>query len=99
MSDLGDWQTIALNLAGIVALIVLLGWVVRRVPGIVGRAQGSMRVISSLPLGQRERLVLVVAGERQLLLGVAQGSIRLLKDEPAKAQVVPFSPAEEREAV
>lgn len=98
MSDPSDWQTLALNLAGVVALIVALGWIARRIPGLTGRASGPMRVVSSLPLGQKERLVVVVAGERQLLLGVAPGSVQLLKDEPAEKEVVPLSPVGNREA-
>lgn len=35
----------------------------------------NMRVISALSVGTREKIVLVQVGEKQLLLGVAPGSI------------------------
>ncbi len=38
-----------------------------------------MRVVASLSLSARERLVLVQAGEQQLLLGVAPGRVNLIE--------------------
>jgi len=37
-----------------------------------------MRVVASLALSARERAVLVQCGDKQLLLGVAPGSVQLL---------------------
>jgi flagellar protein FliO/FliZ len=42
----------------------------------------GMHFIRSMPLGQRERIVLVEVGDRELLLGVTAGSINLLADWP-----------------
>ena len=42
----------------------------------------SMQFIRSMPLGQRERIVLVEVGDRELLLGVTAGTISLLADWP-----------------
>lgn len=72
-----------LGLLLVVCLIFLLAWVFRRANFVPGQASG-MRVIASLPLGARERAVLVQCGDKQLLLGVSQGSVRLLAqfDEP-----------------
>ena len=43
-------------------------------------AQGSLRVVASLTVGQRERAVVVQIGDRQLLLGVAPGRVALLHE-------------------
>jgi len=65
----------------IVVLGVLLGlaWLVKRylgTPGIGGKSR--VQVLGGVSLGPRERAVIVeVEGER-LLLGVAQGNVRLL---------------------
>lgn len=43
-----------------------------------GSHNGGMRVLLQLSLGQNERLVLIQAGQRCLLLGVTAGGITLL---------------------
>jgi flagellar protein FliO/FliZ len=45
---------------------------------------GSMRVISSVGVGQRERVVLLQVGEEQILVGVGPGNVRKIHafDEP-----------------
>lgn len=67
----------------IIALILTLAWLARRT---MGAAQGGkhMRVISGLPLGAREKVVLVEVGKEQMLLGVAPGRVNLLArfDDP-----------------
>ncbi len=42
----------------------------------------TMHFIRSMPLGQRERIVLVEVGDREMLLGVTAGGINLLADWP-----------------
>lgn len=62
-------------------LIVFFGviWVLKRFqPGLASAQTGSLRVLASLPLGVRERLLLVQVGEQQLLLGVTPSGISLL---------------------
>lgn len=45
----------------------------------VGSVQGMpLRVLGSASVGTREKIVLVEAGSEQLLIGVAQGSVRTL---------------------
>ncbi len=66
------------NLALVLGLIVVLAWLARRLQ-LTGPAQaGPLRVLASVPVGQRERIVLIEAGERQLLVGVAAGQLRTL---------------------
>lgn len=45
----------------------------------IGAVQGMpLRVLGSASVGTREKIVLVEAGKEQLLIGVAQGSVRTL---------------------
>jgi flagellar protein FliO/FliZ len=74
-----------------VALILLAAWLMRRmVPGAAG-SHPALRIVAALPVGPRERLLLVDAGGRQLLLGVTAQQISALHsfDEPP----VPQAPA------
>ncbi len=79
-SDLGGQlaQT-AGGLIVVLGLLLGLAWLVKRymtTPGIGGKSR--VQVVGGVSLGPRERAVIVeVEGER-LLLGVAQGNVRLL---------------------
>lgn len=64
-----------LGLVLVVGLIFLLAWLVRRVQQVVPRGNQAIRLISSLALGPRDRLVLVQVGEEQVLLGLTPGRI------------------------
>lgn len=61
----------------VVGLIFLLAWFLRRYSSLPGQSR-AMTVVASLPLSAREKIVLVQAGDKQLLLGVAPGSVNLL---------------------
>ncbi|WP_158527354.1 flagellar biosynthetic protein FliO [Pelagibaculum spongiae] len=67
------------SLLVVVALILLLAWILKRM-GMAGPNNGTLKVLSNLPLGQKQQLLVVQAGEHQLLLGVSSGSINLLKE-------------------
>lgn len=74
------------GLAMVLAAIFALAWAVRRVgPGRSVAASG-LRVLGGVAVGARERVVLIEAGERQLLLGVAPGRVQLLEvlEQPLK---------------
>lgn len=75
--------SLLLVFTGLFALILLLRRVNRTGPD----AAGPLRVIGAASVGQREKLVLVAVGERQLLLGVAPGAVRTLHvlEEPVAA--------------
>lgn len=75
---------VLLSLAAVIALIFVLGRYARRLQGFsIGNHQ-SMRIVASLSVGAREKILLVQIGEQQLLLGVASGRVNLLQsfDEP-----------------
>lgn len=79
----GSLMQLTAGLILVIALILALAWVLKRYSGFSGQYKG-LRVIASVPLTTREKLVLVQAGEQQLLLGVAPGRVNLLQsyDQP-----------------
>ena len=67
-----------LGLGFVLGTIFLMAWLLRKVTLLPGQHR-KLRVVAALSLGNRERAVLVQVGEQQLLLGVAQGQVCLLK--------------------
>lgn len=70
-----------------IALIVGLAAVLKRVNGLQRSLPGAIRVVSATSIGARERLLLVEVGGRQLLVGAAPGRLQtlLVLDEPVAA--------------
>src|SRR5690606_5775254 len=64
--------SVAAGLVLIVALILVLGWFLRRFNqgGLFNNS--SIKIIATLPLGTRERLAVVDVGGQQLLLALLQ---------------------------
>lgn len=85
-ADAGSLGGLVFSLLLIVGLILALGWFARRMPGFGGGAASKtgLRLVASLPVGARERVVVVEVGSTQLLLGVGAGGVRTLHtlDEP-----------------
>ena len=79
--------SVAVGLVFIVALILVLGWFLRRFNqgGLFNNS--SIKIIASLPLGTRERLAVIDVGGQQLLLGITATQINTLHvfDEPVIA--------------
>lgn len=69
---------VTLNLGVVLAAIVLLAWIVKRVQGMDHPSTGMLRVAATLPLGPKERLLVVEVGNQQLLLGATQAGINTL---------------------
>ena len=83
-------------LALVLGLIFALAWLARRMPGLAGMRGGSgLRVVASLALGTRERLVVVEVGQTQLLLGTGAAGTRLLHtlETPLPVEPPPQAPA------
>ncbi|SDR89552.1 flagellar protein FliO/FliZ [Halopseudomonas xinjiangensis] len=80
----GQVGQLVLGLAFIVGLIFLLGYLMRRIGPLAAQGGQNIRIISSLPLGPRDRLMLVDVAGKQLLLGASPGRISTLHvfDEP-----------------
>ena len=70
--------SVTLALFGIIVLIVAISWFVKRF-GQGGFTQNQhIKIISAMPLGTRERILLVDAGGQQLLLGITATTINTL---------------------
>jgi flagellar protein FliO/FliZ len=91
--DINIATTLA-SLVLVVILIVFLAWLLKRMklPGTQG-ADGALKVLKQLPIGQRERIVLLQVGEEQLLVGVTQHNISLLTklEQPLAMDAQPSS--------
>lgn len=68
-----------LGLFAVIALILAMAWVARRV-GLVrhGAGNASIKVVGSLMLGPRQRVVTVEVGDTWIVLGVSPNEIRPL---------------------
>ncbi len=64
----------------VVGLILALAWLAKRMPGVGAATVGNpaLRVVGSLALGPRERVVVVEVGQAQLLLSIGAGGTRAL---------------------
>ncbi|MNK40082.1 Flagellar protein FliO [compost metagenome] len=71
-----------LALLAVLALIIGLGWLLKRMPGSGFRPAEGMRVVASLNVGAKERVVVVEVNGEQLLLGVTAGGINTLHHLP-----------------
>jgi len=65
-------------LAGVIILILVLGWLIKRVGHFPSAGKGMVRILGGVSLGPRERAVVLEAGNRRLLVGVAPGRVETL---------------------
>lgn len=72
------------GLALVVLLIFFLSWLLKRTGRFAAPGGGRLRVLAGVQVGHRERVVLLKAGDKQLLVGVAPGRVQTLHvlDEP-----------------
>lgn len=74
----GHLLNVTLGLIAIVALIFALSQFVKRFGSGNFSGNSQLKIISSMPLGTRERIVLIDAGGQQLLLGITPTNINTL---------------------
>ncbi|WP_298440421.1 flagellar biosynthetic protein FliO [uncultured Ferrimonas sp.] len=82
-----SYLTMLGSLGLIVGLIVALAWLSKRLQ-LPMAGQGPMKVVASLPLSPKERLLVVQVGEQQYLLASGSNGTRLLQqlEQPLPAQ-------------
>ena len=73
--SVGSLTQLTLSLIVIVALILAIGWVLKRFKLNAPRGSVDSEVLDQLSVGPRERVVLVRVGESQVLIGVGPGGI------------------------
>ena len=72
-------EEIAFSLALVLVLIFFLAWVVKRfAPGAGRMGSRYMTVLASIPLGGKERLMLVDVAGTQMVLGVSSAGVECL---------------------
>ncbi|NID16860.1 flagellar biosynthetic protein FliO [Luteibacter yeojuensis] len=85
---------VLVSLLGVVALIFFVGWLSRRAQARVRQGGRKIRVIESMPVGVKEKIVLLEVGGTQLLVGASPtGGLRTLHVLDTPVQDDPAAPA------
>jgi flagellar protein FliO/FliZ len=91
----GGILQIIVSLLLVLAAIVLVGWMLKRMNVAQQGAGKALKVLGGVAIGQRERLMLVEVDNTWLVIGVGPGQIRTLHtlDKPLNAADVEEAPA------
>jgi flagellar protein FliO/FliZ len=83
----GGVASVTFALLIVLAAIFVFAWLARRVRGFGNRSGNALDVIAEMPLGPKERAVLLKVGAEQILIGVAPGRVSALHvlREPVEA--------------
>ena len=79
METAGSVVQMVLSLAAVVAMILGLAWMTRRMQNLRGAQPGELRLRATLAVGVKERVVIVDAAGQRFLIGVAPGQVSLLQ--------------------
>lgn len=86
----GSLLQVMLSLLLVLAAIILVAWVLKRINLPQNSASGALKVVSGVAVGQRERIVLVEINDTWLVVGVAPGQVTALHTLPKNQ--LPISP-------
>jgi flagellar protein FliO/FliZ len=78
MSGVSGLGEVTLALVVVLAAVFAFAWIVRRMRGLGNRVGNAIDVLADVPLGQKERAVLLKVGATQILIGVAPGRVNTL---------------------
>jgi flagellar protein FliO/FliZ len=88
--EVGDLSTVVLSLALVIGFIFAAAFVAKRTPfGMNAKRNGPLKVVATLPLGPKERLLLVEARGEQLLIAVSPAGVFNVGANGAAAPVTP----------
>ncbi len=65
-------------LTGVILLILVLGWLFKRMGNFPSAGKGMVRILGGVSLGPRERAVVLEAEGKRLLVGVSPGRVQTL---------------------
>ncbi|KZC20586.1 flagellar biosynthesis protein FliO [Rhodanobacter denitrificans] len=91
----GELVRVLLSLAAVVALIFVAGWLSRRLQARSRPGGRRIRCVEAMAVGARERVLLLDADGKRLLVGVGPGGMRTLhvydgtSAEPMAAEPAP----------
>ena len=98
--SVGSLTQLTLSLMAIVALILAISWVLKRMKLAGPRGSGEIAVLEELSVGPRDRIMLIRVGESQVLVGVGAGGLVPLTPLAVpivlKGSVAPAAPFAER---
>jgi flagellar protein FliO/FliZ len=66
------------SLLAVLAVIFALAWLARRVQALRPSGAGALRIEGGVQVGSREKVLLLRAGDKHLLIGVAPGRVQTL---------------------
>lgn len=93
----GRIMQVTVGLAFVLAAIFAISWVAKRYGRFPSLPSNKFKILASISVGQRERVLLFQVGEQQLLLGVTAQSVQVLHkldesiqsvDEPKKREPI-----------
>ena len=75
---------VTLSLIAVLAVIYAVAWLIKRNRGVQGLSGLPMKTLAVLPMGVKEKIVLIEVGGKQILLGMTAHNINALAtfDEP-----------------
>ncbi|MEY8262612.1 MAG: flagellar biosynthetic protein FliO [Bermanella sp.] len=75
---------VTLSLLLVLAVIYAVAWIIKRNRGVQGLSGLPMKTLAVLPMGVKEKIVLIEVGGKQILLGMTAHNINALAsfDEP-----------------
>lgn len=94
----GELLRVLFSLVAVVALIFVAGWMSRRLQARSRPGGRRIRCVEAMALGARDRVLLIEADGKRLLIGVGPGGMRTLhvyegeapmEDDPAALPAVP----------
>ncbi len=80
--SIGSVFQVVLSLLLVLGVVALVAWLLKRVQLPQQGAGRQLKVVSSIAVGQRERVVVVEVRDTWLVLGVAAGQVRTLHTLP-----------------
>jgi len=71
---------VASGLGMVLLIILVLSWLVKRLNAVSLISSKGFQTLGSMTLGPKEKVVLIKAGDRYLLIGVGGGVVNMLHD-------------------
>jgi len=74
-----DWFRMGASMAGVLLLLAVLFWILRRVKAMQpGGQQRKLQVLETLSVGPRQKIALLRVGTREVLIGVSASQFTAL---------------------